>query len=975
MRRRNLWIVGCLAMLMGLSMGILRWMESMRHRAEQVRQIEKDLQRGRLLHAQGRPLEAALFFQRAIEHGANDSALPYLLSRTVHSLDATRLILPEQAARVAMVRFSPDGARILTSADDGAVTLWNAQTGERLLAYPTGGKTPYSISMNDVGTKVLVASGKDEVSLFDAATAKRLPLGIVPKYREKLFVDLFADLKKRGRFASFLGGSDELAYLEGDGTYGSACGCTEEPVPSGKLIIDSRAIISDVSPFDYPVAFDPSGRHVFAHVAGDQFGVFDTRSAKRLYTFDSSVGAVERASFSPDGERLLVVTAAGAVVVYDSLSGQRMKSVQLSKSWQAVSSAAFSPDGHRIAAAVHDSIEVIDANSGAPINTFLGHTGAVTDVSWSPDGESIASASADRTVRVWDLRAGDFLFHATPRWGTSVRIASDPDTKQELLRVDATGELFCTNSRTGRDVESCRHTTWQEHRNEKAHLVASLLDDRHDHSRYVELRSSDRTAFGLLADEPRAIVIRHRDGDVTSLALHPDGTSIVTGGSSGVLRLWDTQTGSPGVFPGGEPFEIRAHSGSVRSVRFHPSGQEITSAGNDQTVSIWDARTGALKRTLRGHHAEVQKVVYTPDGTLLISFSSDGITRRWLSQTGELVDETSMADVVSDVALNEQGDMIATLTRSSGVQVRLLQTDALEPLARAALLRCRLGLKLQGDSAVSAPIDQQTCRGFRPLFPRNPVPWTERHSTLDAARAALYSGRTKAAVIPLQRTRVIWDVYNEHERDAELELALAAVSTSSKSPVPDAVSARLARLPGSQDPEFWIQLAGFSYHWLDRPLWAQWAVRQAQSQAHDGKPFTESAWPLLAMFEAGDVSRLRSEGPTLLATLKNPTSIIGGLIMWITEAQAHPGSAQRFATLIVSEYAKLVERKWHPQIAGLTLLRRKAHNLAEPGLRSRSLAVLSLLEQRLSASTLNALAAQLQVPAPSISSMPQHDRF
>ncbi|WP_414588399.1 AAA-like domain-containing protein, partial [Scytonema sp. PCC 10023] len=93
-----------------------------------------------------------------------------------------------------------------------------------------------------------------------------------------------------------------------------------------------------------------------------------------------------------------------------------------------VTSVAFSPDGKTIASASDDKTVRLWNLKGEQLKTLLGHSGSVTSVAFSPDGKTIASGSDDKTVRLWNLN-GQQLKTLTGHSSSVWSVAFSPDGK------------------------------------------------------------------------------------------------------------------------------------------------------------------------------------------------------------------------------------------------------------------------------------------------------------------------------------------------------------------------------------------------------------------------------------------------------------------------------------------------------------------------------------------------------------------
>ena len=268
-----------------------------------------------------------------------------------------------------------------------------------------------------------------------------------------------------------------------------------------------------------------------------------------------------------------------------------------------VGGVAVSPDGRIVATASDDkSVRIWDATMSQQ-RVVLKHHDLVSAIALSPDGRFVAAALFDRTARIWDLTSGQE--RAFKHDGVVRAVAFSPDGL----------------------------------------ALATASDDRA--ARIWDVTSGEVRVFRGHLDTVRAV------------AFSPGGKVLATAADDRTVRTWDVATG--------RQLSLLRHPDSVRTVAFSPDGRKLATASDDRTARIWDATSG--EDHILPHDGVIRAVAFSLDGGTLITVTLDNTTRIWNVATGQEYVVFRQPDPIRAAALSPDGRVLMTASFDKAVRI------------------------------------------------------------------------------------------------------------------------------------------------------------------------------------------------------------------------------------------------------------------------------------------------------------------
>ena len=275
------------------------------------------------------------------------------------------------------------------------------------------------------------------------------------------------------------------------------------------------------------LAISPDGAHAVS-------GSFDTSAIRWSLAANSAEqvlrlhdDAVNAVAYLRDGRN---VTAGADAHIAIWTPGQQQPDKILDGHSAPIVSVAVSPDNTILASASWDrTIRLWPLNGGEP-RVLEGNTQNANGVVFSPDGKNVVSAGYDATIRIWPLVGGKEIVRNLPTPLNAVAVAPDG----EIVAAGANGKVYFL-SPSGDVLAEVEASSTP--------VIAIAVSP--DGS--LAAAASIRGSVAIIERKTRKVehTLVGPGLPVWSVVFFPDNRTLLTGGTDRMIRRWDASNGEP----------------------------------------------------------------------------------------------------------------------------------------------------------------------------------------------------------------------------------------------------------------------------------------------------------------------------------------------------------------------------------------------------------------------------------------------
>lgn len=290
----------------------------------------------------------------------------------------------------------------------------------------------------------------------------------------------------------------------------------------------------------------------------------------------------------------------------------------------AVVAVDVSPDSNFVATASKDkSIKLWEMSTGREIRSFLGHEMTVTSVEFSSDGKFLLSGSYDKTVRLWEVASGKEV-HSISGIDAITDVVFDP--KMKFFISVGYNQTGAGDSATIYDFKTRQVIKRIDVNADKGRGHGVSLAISPD-GRWLGFGQDNRLIeIYTTADWKKAHTFQYEEGWCggcsTYLTFSPDNNSVYMDSNNGPLKKYDLTSGKLLV-----TYEPKTED--LTGIAISPDGK-LLARSTEKNVTVFHESNGTLAYTIDAEDkGEFHKITFTNDSKKLVVTSDDNTAFTW----------------------------------------------------------------------------------------------------------------------------------------------------------------------------------------------------------------------------------------------------------------------------------------------------------------------------------------------------------